>query len=257
MKKILNIGCCLSLLALMSTGCKKEAEKIADFTTVPSSQALLKINVVSMYLANPSFQLKVNDARVSNLITARTPFPGGGFNTSGDNRPDYLPVDPGAVKVAATIPKKNTNTDSVSIFSTSVNLAAGKYFTLHVTDTAANTKYVLLEDDITFPAVGTSRYRFVHLIPNVAALDLYHGTTLVASNIPYLGNTVIIRPTLGAAQGWTVREAGSGPTGAVLATYTSANTVIDQRGYTIFAMGYKLSSTTDVRRPFLSFLLNK
>jgi len=237
-------------------GCKKEAEKIADFTLVPTSQALLKINYNSAYNLNPSVQLKVNDTRVSGLITARTPFPGGGFNTNGDNRPDYLPVTPGSVKLGVSIPKKDTPTDSIGLFTTSFNLEANKNYTAHITDTGANTKIVLLTDDISMPDTGSSRYKFVHLMPNTTALDLYHGTTLVASNIPYLSSIVFTRPTFGASQVWTVREAGTGVGGPVISTYTSGNTVLIQRGYTVFAIGYK-GATDNTRKPYVSFLLNK
>lgn len=255
MKKILAIGS--SVLLLLAAGCKKEAERIADFELQPNTQAFLKINVVSVYRANPSFQLKVNDTRVSNLITARTPFPGGGFNTNGDNRPDYLSITPGNTKVAATIPNRNTNNDSMVLYTTNLNLEAGKYYTAHITDTAANTKVVLLEDDIAMPERGTSRYKFVHLMPNVPFIDLYHGTLLVANRVPYLGNVVFTRPTAGASTAWSIRESGTSPTSTALATYSSANTIIDQRGYTIFTLGYKGVTSTDARRPFVSFLLNK
>lgn len=254
MKKIFFIG---SAVIMLAAGCKKEAEKIADFQLHPSTNAGLKINFVSTYARNPTFQLKVNDTRVSNLITTRTPFPGGGFNTNGDNRPDYLSVVPGATKVAATIPNRNTVNDSIVLYSTSVNLDAGKFYTAHITDTAANTKVVLLEDDITMPAPGTSRYKFVHLMPNVPFIDLYHGTEVVASRVPYLGSVTFTRTISGASSAWTIREAGTSPTSTALATYSSANTIIIQRGYTIFSLGYKGVTSTDVRRPFVSFLLNK
>ena len=106
------------------------------------------------------------------------------------------------------------------------------------------------------PAAGTSRYKFVHLMPNVTALDLYNGTTLVASNIPYLSNIVFTRPTTGASPDWAIRKAGTPATGTALAAYSSSNTVLNQRGYTVFAVGYKGLSDA-VKKPYVSFLLNK
>lgn len=260
MKKILTISSSLAILFLVITGCEKEAEKTAEFTMVTTNQALLKINYNAAYTANPGVQLKLNDTRVSSLITARTPFPGGGFNTGGDNRPDYLTVAPGNVKLGVSIPNNNTNSDSVVLFTTSFTLEANKNYTAHITDTGANTKIVLLADDVTMPDTGTSRYKFVHLMPNVTAIDLYHGTTLVAANVPYLGSVVFNRLTWGATSSWTTREAGSGPAGTVLATYSSTNTIIPQRGYTVFAVGYKGLATTApgyaTRRPYVSFFLN-
>ena len=234
---------------------------MAEYQVSVPTKANLKINYNSAYTANPSVQIKINDVKVSYLITARTPFPGGGFNTNGDNRPDYLQVAPGNIKVSISIPKKDTPTDSILLFTTNLNVEANKYYTAHITDTAGNTKVQLLTDDVSEPALGSSRYKFVHLMPNVTALDLYHGGILVASNVRYLENVTFVRPTVGASSLWDIRETGTSATSAALATYTSANTIIDRRGYTIFAIGYKGLATTApgfaVRRPFVSFLLNK
>jgi hypothetical protein len=256
MKKLLNIPFFIVCFSVIIASCEKKAEKIADFTMSTSSETQLKINYNSSYTANPGIQLKLNDVRVSGLITTRTPFPGGGYNTNGDSRPDYLEVKPGVTKLTVSIPKKNTATDSVLLYSTTFNLEANKNFTAHITDTGASTKILVLNDDITMPEAGTARYKFVHLMPNVAALDLYHGTTLVASNIPYLGNVVFTRPTTAALPDWTIREAGTPSTGVALSTYSSTNTVLNQRGYTVFAIGYK-GPTDAVKKPYVSFLLNK
>ena len=106
MKKILSISILIACFSLIITGCEKKAERIADFTMTTPTEAQLKINFNSAYTANPSVHIKINDVRVSNLITTRTPFPGGGYNTGGDSRPDYLAVTPGGVKLSIAIPAK-------------------------------------------------------------------------------------------------------------------------------------------------------
>ncbi len=248
-----------SLIALMafSLGCDKDGGEIATYQMVPGSKALLKVNYASAYSSNPSVQLEINGVRMSGLITARTPFPGGGLNTGGSNFPDYLPVDPGSISVSAVIPKKGTETDSIVLFNNSVNLVAGKNYTAHVTDTAANTKVVLLEDDISQPDTGTVRYRFVNLMPNVPAVDLYFGTTLVAANVPYLGSSdYFTLNTWGlVSQSWTIRPAGT-TTGTAMATYISASSIAARRVFTIFAMGYK-DQTSAALKPYVSFLYNR
>lgn len=253
MKKIIQlISCCTLILVLFS--CTKEFKPKAEYLIPGDGDARLKINFASVYRQNPLVQLSVNDVRVSGLLTARTPFPGGGYNTSGDNRPDYLLVKPGQTSVGVAIPQVGTNTDSVKLFNGTVNLAAGKHYSLHITDTAANTKMVLVEDDVTASDTGSSKYRFINLMPNVPAVDFYFGTTLVAANVGYLAITAPIKlplPTASAA--WTIREAGTAPTSTALATYTSSNTYINTRTYVVFAMGYKGITGTDPRRPFVSF----
>lgn len=240
-------------------GCKKEVKPVATFEIADANDGKLKVNFTSVYRNNPSVQIKVNNERVSNLITARTPFPGGGFNTSGDNRPDYLNLTPGQTTVSISIPKAGTATDSIKLAENAITLAAGKYYTLHTADTAANTKYVLVEDDATNANPGFSKYRFINLMPNVPAIDLYYGTTLMAANVPYLGFTSIFTmPVPATSLAWTIREAGTAPTSTALATYTSSNTTQSTRTYTAFAMGYKgITATTDPRRPFISFYLTR
>jgi hypothetical protein len=250
--KIFFIG---AFLVALLVSCTKDHTPTIDYTYPTDADAKLKINVASVYQRNPTFQISVNNVRVSNLITARTPFPGGGYNTGGDNRPDYLALTPGAKTVSLAIPKVLTNIDSVALWSGSVNIAAGKNYTLHVTDTAANTKFVLVEDDVTNADTGSSKYRFINLMPDVPAVDFYFGTTLVAANVPYLSITPVMtmkNPTV--ATSWFIRPAGALPTSTAIATYASSNTYITTRNYVVFAMGYKsITSTTDPRRPFVSF----
>lgn len=258
MKKIFFLVFC-GVVTMLFVGCDREIDPLAEYIVPTESDARLKLNVVSVYQKNPSFQISVNNVRVSNLITARTPFPGGGYNTGGDNRPDYLLVKPGANNVSVAIPKVGTNVDSVVLFNGSVNLTAGKHYTLHVTDTAANTKMVLVEDDVSNADTASSKYRFINLMPDVPAVDFYYGTTVVAANVPYLSITApftMKNPTTHLA--WTIRQAGAAPTSTALATYTSANTAISTRNYVVFAEGYKaITGTTDPRRPFVSFFHTK
>jgi hypothetical protein len=255
MKKII-VGCLLLVSSvLFITGCRKETKWTADVSTVNQNQAFLKFNFTSTYASNPSVQLEVNKTRLSNLITARTPFPGGGYNTNGSNYGDYLSVPAGVNEVSVSIPKKGTNVDSIVLVTKNVTLDAGKYYTLHITDTAANIKTVLLQDNLADAARGIAAYKFVNLMPNVPFVDLYYGTTLMAASIPYLGvsNVFTLPAPTSTATAWTIREPGSS---TVLATYASTNTQISERLYTIFAMGYK-GATDATRKPYVSFLLNR
>ena len=253
MKKIISITPILLFMALLFISCKKNEIKYVDTEPV-EDKALLKFNYVSGYAANPVVQLSINNARVSNVITSRTPFPGGGYNTGGGSQPDYLAVNPGNLDIAVSIPKAGTNIDSVVLYKTSVTVERGKNYTAHITDTAANTKTVLTTDDFSMPNEGSARFKFVNLMPNVTAVDLFFGTTLVAGNIPYLGTSAyfVVNVPL-SATAWTVKETGTGTT---LATYSSSNTYLNRRVYTAFALGYK-NLTDNPRKPYISFLLNR
>jgi len=261
MKSIIKIISLAAVIVVTIMACDKNEINYGEFDKLTDGQSLIKFNFNAAYRANPTYQIKINGNRVSTLITARYPYPGGGYNTGGDSRPDFLVVNPGTLDVSFTVPKKGTNIDSVVLFRTNVAVAAGKKYTLHVSDTTggtSTTKSLLLEDDFLVPDTGFCRFKFVHLMPNVGPLDLYNGTTLVKSNIAYLGSSEYFKLPTGTptATSWTVRAAGSAPTSTAVATYTSASTILNQRIYTVFATGYSgITGTTDVRRPFLSFFL--
>ncbi|MEO6406746.1 MAG: DUF4397 domain-containing protein [Ferruginibacter sp.] len=256
MKKIFLYTSLAALLFIVNS-CEKDTVYRAERTFTNPGTALLKINYASAYATNPSVQLSINDVRVSGLIAGRTPFPGGGYNTNGSSFGDYLSLTPGTNVLSISIPKKNTNVDSVLLYKTTLTLEANKNYTVHVADTFARTKSLLVTDNLNFPDVNTSRFKFVNLIPNAPLVDLYYGTTKVASAIPYLGSSAefTLPATPAIIASWAIRETGTSPTSTALATYISSNTLLNQRVYTVFSMGYK--SGTGVLLPFVSFFLNK
>ncbi len=258
MKKILT-G--ISLLSIALWACKKDVSDVSKYTysTEIENFAKLKINFASVKRGNPNYQIKINDTRVSGLIPARYPYPGGGLNTGGLSNGDYLNIAPGKVNVKVSIPKYLTNIDSIVMLDSNITVRETKYYTYHVTDTAANMKAVLFEDDRTTVPGALPKFKLVNLMPNVSAVDLYFGPTLVASNIKYLNSSAEFSiDTAQTVTGWTIRETGAGATGAALATYASAATISYGRKLTAFAMGYKgLAGLTEPRRPFISFFYTR
>lgn len=250
----------LSFLAvaiiLIVSSCNKDTEYTATQTFPNGATAFLKINYASLYPANPGVQLSINDVRVSGVITGRTPFPGGGYNTNGSNFPDYLAVKAGTNKVSVGISATGTSVPSKVLFFQNFTFEAGKNYTAHITDTGIRTKAVLHEDILNFNDT-TSRYKFFNLMPNVPLIDLYYGTALVSSGIPYLGSSAYFDiPSPAVATTWTIRETGTLPTSTGLATFANTNTALRGRVYSAFALGYK-SQTATTTRPYISFLLNK
>lgn len=253
---------CMILTVLI--GCGKNVLDYGDTEKLTGNEALLKINYVSMYANNRTVFLKVNDKRISNLLTARTPFPGGGYNTGGGSTPDFLTVAPGNVKVSVILPfKKDTGLDSLELYSTNVQVEAGKNYVVHIADTAATTKMLLTEEKFVRPDTAYATYRFVNLMPNVSAVDLYYGTsatdqtkdTLIAGNVSFLTTTSDIKLRSGQSKTWKIRSAGAAKTSAtILASYTSNSTFLNQRVYTAFACGYS-GKTTAAQKPYVSFFL--
>ena len=251
-KQILTLVVLLS--AVLLTGCEKYKGYEAPFQLVPADKGKMKIVYASAYALNRGVQLSIDDVRVSGLVTSRTPFPGGGYNTQGSSFPDYLVVEPGTRKFSIAIPKAGTNVDSVVLHSGQINVTANTFQSLYVMDTLANTKLLMVKDDVSMPGAGKLRFRFVNLMPNAPLLDLYFGTEKVASSIPYNTEGVVFEMNVPPASlAWTIREPGSS---TVLATYSSASTIISNRVYTAFAMGYK-GATPANTKPYISFSLNR
>jgi hypothetical protein len=253
-KKMKHIISAFSILiiVLVFVGCKKNEQRLIT-TTGTDGKALIKINYAMPFALNPSVQLKLNGERISNLITYNTPFPAGGLNTGGGNYQDYMAVDAGTTTLTISRPNVGTNNDSIVLFTGPINLEAGKNITYHVTDTGANTTIVAVTDNISPIDSGFSRYVFVNLMPNLPALDLYYGTTKVASNIAYKAKSPEFTIAAATASSWAIRPAGAASTTTALASYT--NTIPNQRVFTVYARGY--SGVTGTRAPAVSLLYNR
>lgn len=253
-KLIIPIIAIISAISLMS--CEKNIQRELDLVST-DGKAYIKINYAMAFTVNSNAQLKINGNRVSTTLTFPYPFPGGGLNTGGSSNPDYLALDPKQIDLVVSRPKVGTAEDSVVLFSKSFANNAiffGTNYTIHLTDTGANATGVVVTDNITRPDSGFSRFKFVNLLPNQTALDLYYGTVRVASNIAYKANSpeFTIQVT-GSSASWTIRPAGALPTSTALATY--AMTVPNQRSFTVFTSGY--SGATGTRAARISLIYNR
>jgi len=254
--KILNKLVCTLVVMGVLASCTKNELNITGSTVVDNSSTQVKVFFVSAYRSNPAHQININDVRVSNVLTTATPFPGGGLNTGGGSTADYLAIKPGDNKFSVSVPKKGTNTDSVVLAAGTNTLEGGKKYSLYVTDTAANTSFVLVQDTLARADSGFVKYKFVNLIPDQAAIDLYIGTVKVASNIAYKAvSASFTLPSNNASTSWTIKAAGG--TANIGSAYSSATTISNQRVFTIVARGYsKITSSSDPRYPKVSFSFN-
>lgn len=262
MKHILKISCSVLAGIMLFSSCKKNEIKYGEFDLVGANQALFKVNYLSQYKSAPSVVFIIDGKRVNNPISARTPFPGGGLNTGGGSTANYMVFNAGSHEFKVMVPSKITNLDSLELYKTNISLEAGKYQTLHITDTAENTYSTLVVDDLTRPDSGEVRYRFINLIPNSPELNLYYDATLMAEKVPYKGTVEFSKPsgTTAAAKGWWVRDANAATSAPALVSYTSSSGVnssqSNQRVFTVFTSGYAGLVSPDTRRPYLSFVFN-
>lgn len=267
MKKIINYTVALVALFVFAS-CKKNTgvtNQPYEAYGTPANKGQLKVNLAFAYAIDyANLRIKLNGAYVSNLLQSRTPFPGGGFNTRGSNFALYMSVPLGSNAVSIVMPRFGTNVDSVVLFSTSVNIADNTPQTLHIADTAANMRSVLVRNSINGIQSGMCRFNFVNLMPNAGAVDLYLNGILMRANIPYLGTSGAMDIPVGvnapgfvsgATTTWAVRRTGSTATSAALVSYANANGLINGAALTGFCMGY--ASATGARLPYLALTLDK
>lgn len=230
------------------------------------SKAIVKINMASMYPDNRFMFVKFNDVRVTPNIQGRQPYPGGGYNTYGDSRPDFLTADPGKLNIKVCMASKIDPLKDSLLYEVSYDVQGGKSYTIHVADTSQNTKSMLQEEFFVMPDSGYASYKFVNLMPDVEYVDLYYGQSatshvadvLVASNIKFMSSSENFTLNRYMTRTWKVRRAGTGTTGTVLASYVNAGAILNQRQYTAYALGYESSfgkTPARTNRPFVSFFL--
>jgi hypothetical protein len=271
MKKITSFPLYISLLVLSAvaiTACEKN-ELNLNKNTVLSDGAFFKLGWFSPAISTQGVQLKVNNERVSYLLglghtsttTYAMPFPGGGLNTGGNNKNDYLSIPAGSPEVSLTIPKKGTNEDSVTVLKTNVTLQQGKYYTWIVTDSFPNAQHYMLEDTATLADSGFIKLNFTNAIPNIpaqAGIDFLitnsAGTNVVvATKVPFKGATGFI-PIKYVTGTYTFSIRTNGTT-AVLGTAYATSGLTNKRGYTVVARGYV--GGTGTRVPTLSLIFNR
>src|SRR5215213_8719636 len=156
MKKTVSYIIIVSGLLFFS--CERNELEISPGTDA-SNDAQLKVNFFSSYRANPGYQIKINDTRVSSVLTYATPFPGGGLNTNGGSTSDYLTINPGQAKISISFPKSGTNEDSLKVADTTITLEASKKYSLYFADTGSKTKKLLVLDTLTRPDSGFAKYK--------------------------------------------------------------------------------------------------
>lgn len=270
-KTILKYGIPVLAMVLLYACSKKDGitNQPYDAYGISGTQGQLKINLAFAYTVDYStIRIKVNGKTVSSSLQSRQPFPGGGYNTRGSNFALYLSVPQGANTVSVVLPKVGTDTDSIVMYSGSVTIPDNSPYTLHLADTVGNPRSgkmdeILVKNVVNKMDTGFCRFKFVNLIPNLPAVDLYLNGVLIKSNIAYKSATDTFSVRTGVNQpGWTsaitttwaVRPAGALPTSTATASYASSNGLQSQKVMTIFSMGY--SAATGTRLPFVAFTLD-
>jgi hypothetical protein len=248
--------CFLCLLSIVS--CKKNTYQVTERTT-NNGAAQVKLGYFSAYTTTPNTILYINDIPVSNTLTAPVSFPGGGLNMNGLSNGDYLFIKPGTAKIQGFRPIPGTGNIMTKLFEFNQEFSANTNYTFYITDTATNTAGFSLEDTKVKPDSGFARFKFVNIMPNVPAVDLYKGTTvasatLVQANVNYKASSPSFDLPLPIADSFYIRPAGAAVTTQPIARRFFA--LSNQRIYTMLARGYNGTALATLA-PNISVIVNQ
>ncbi len=260
---------CLLLIFTILIGCKKNELRMTDVKD-PSDGGFFKLGWFSPAITTQGVQLKINGQRMSGLLglgagfSSTTqyamPYPGGGLNTGGNNKNDYLSVPIGNIEVAVTIPKVGTSTDSIVVMAPkTIPIELGKFYTYIVTDSFPAATSYILSDDAMYADSGYVKLKITNAIPNAGPLDFLMTNTrvtdtLVASNIDYKGASAFITlPFTPGAVTFKMRKTGT--TTIINASPYSTTSIANKRVFTLVARGYV--GATGTRAPTYSYIFNK
>lgn len=240
----------------MFFSCKKNEFNTTERDYV-NGKTLVKVGLFSMSASPSPLVIYDNDARISPALSIPYGYPGGGYNVGGSVNADYLALNPGANKFSFYIMLTNINYIQGKAFETTQNLEADKRYSLFIADTSSNTVAVLAPDNGAGKIdSGYARIRFVNLIPNSPALDLYKNDSLLISNITYKNFSGYIDIPSSLVDSFAIRPTGTPKDYAKNATaYYRLSTNTEKRIFSVIARGY-IGATTP-RNPNVTVLLNK
>ena len=121
-------------------------------------------------------------------------------NLSYGNASAYFATSAGTNNIKVT----STGT-TTAIFNVDINLEAGKFYSVFVIDSASKAKAATTNDDMTPPASGKSRIRFLDFIPNSPRIDL----AVTGSSTIFTNRSFNDQVTNTAVQNFTEVNAGN------------------------------------------------
>jgi hypothetical protein len=254
---------------LMLASCEKNELRLSN-NQDPTGMAFFKLAWMSPATNTQGVQLKINGERLSNQLglgaafTSTTqyamPFPGGGLNTGGNNKSDYLAVAPGSLSISLSIPKVGTSTDSIVVLApTTITVEANKYATFIVTDSFPAATSYLVADDVEFADSGYFKLRLTNAIPNAGPLDFLMTNTrvtdsLVVGGLDYKKATDFLKlPYVAGTVSFKLRKTGT--TTVVNTTIYATSSLTNKRVFTCVARGYV--GGTGTKLPTISYIFNK
>jgi hypothetical protein len=168
----------------------------------------------------------------------------------------YAVIPAGSHNVQFILSRSGTVPQSAgdTVFKTTANIAAGKYYTAFLADSAQSPGVFLVNDNFVIPNQGNYLVRFANLVANPnQRYDIYADSLqrMVATNIGYREiSDFVALPVPRITENFTVRLAGT-----TTVVYTlPAFAPVSQRAYTLYNRG---RVGTAGRTPSLTFYTNR
>jgi Domain of unknown function (DUF4397) len=120
---------------------------------------------------------------------------------------DYLKVKPGRFRVEVRKPGQAAG--SPPVVAATVSLKGGRAYTVAVFGQLTSVKAMLLEDDVSRPAAGKSKLRFIQALPGDQAVDLAADGGVLVAGARFPSASDYLEVPAGSAE-LQVRKAGSG-----------------------------------------------
>ncbi len=212
----LIIALAVSITVISFIGCSDDVTPVAPSNPTPNS-------LVKIVHASP-------DAPGVDLLLDNTV---AGTNLTFPKNTGYLSVNSGIRNI-----KVNVTGTSTTVIDANIDFMQNINYSIFAVNSVANLEAIILEDDLTAPALGKAHVRFIHLSPDAPAVDItLTDGTVVFGNKSFKESTAFT-PLDATTYNLQVRVAGTSTVALDLPGITLEAGAI----YTVFAKGF-LSGT--------------
>jgi hypothetical protein len=210
----------LSIIIFALASCQKDDHRV---TTPPA-----KLAIVHAAPGTTAYDLKMNSNRLNTVPLNYSNFISYGVVSSGKSDFSITPKGSNVVEARA-----------------SLGLKPYSAYSLYITGVPGNTDLLLTEDDLSYPAPGKAKLRFINLSPDAGPvnLQLLADTTRLFSNVAYKSTTAFIQVAPATGTGFILTDSLNRTTLVISSKYK----IQPGRIYTVIAKGLRTAKDTTTR----------
>jgi hypothetical protein len=218
--KTMKVTGLLSLIVLVLASCRKDNAN-------PNVASLSNIAFVHASPGNIVYDFKVNSDKSNPQSVAYSKYIDYGLISSGKS--EFNIFEKGSNQAAAK-----------SVFDLKPKTA----YSIYITDIPSKVNLLLTEDDLSRPATGKAKIRFINLSPDAGSLDLsiLGDTTAIFTKTSFKSNTAFLQVNPSTAIGFAISDSTK------TSVATSPKYRLEQgKIYTVIAKGLKSAADTTTK----------